>query len=306
MTSKADVAERHIEIGDLAVLLWRAKFAILGIVLIAAIIAAVIVYQKPDVYRSELKAQPAEGLARSTGGLGGLSALGSIAGIELGADAVKGVDLAIAILQSRKFLTDFAQRHNAIVPLLAGKEWDSDEQVLLLDGDIFDAAAGRWTRKAATGLPNSPTDEEIYGKFRKILDVEQDPVTGLVTIRVTFLSPRLAQSWTALLVEDLNRRMKLRHIKQTDRELAFLDKRIATNELSSMRGALEQLYLSQLRERVLAQAKDEFALEVVDPAYLPLTKHGPNRPLIILIAALAGLLMGMIGTVLGTVFRRNS
>ena len=118
MTSKADVAERHIEIGDLAVLLWRAKFAILGIVLIAAIIAAVIVYQKPDVYRSELKAQPAEGLARSTGGLGGLSALGSIAGIELGADAVKGVDLAIAILQSRKFLTDFAQRHNAIVPLL--------------------------------------------------------------------------------------------------------------------------------------------------------------------------------------------
>src|SRR3546814_14287123 len=61
-----------------------------------------------------------------------------------------------------------------------------------------------------------------------------------------------------------------------------------------MSQALEQLLLSQLRARMLAQGSEEFALQVIDPPNRRLTKSGPNRPLIVFAGALLGAIAGII------------
>lgn len=287
-------ATRQVDLGDLIHVLWRGKWIVAATALLFIAVGSVIAMYMPNVYRSEVELKPVEDGGQGLPGMSGLAALGSLAGVNIGGGSVNSTDAAIAVLESRRFLVDFARRHNILVPLMAGKEWDEERQILRLDPTVYDARARQWVRPATPPLGRAPSDEEIYRKLRNILEAQRDPETQLVTVSVTFVSPVHAQQWASHLVRDLNTELRRRRIGQMDRALQYLEQRIRANTIAGMNVSLEQLYLFQLRERLLAQARAEFALETIDPANLPLFRHGPNRKLIAVAAGVIGTIVGVI------------
>lgn len=297
MSVQEPVEAHQVDLGDLLALIWQGKWIVLISAILLAIIAAVVSLQMANVYRSEVTLKPAVTDNGQLSGMSGLASLAPLAGLNLGGQSVTQADEAIAVLRSRQFLVDFARKHELVVPLMAGQEWDNDRQALALNPEIYDIKAKQWTRAAELPFTGEPLDEEIYLKLRSIIDVERDATTGLVSLNVTFLSPDYAQKWAALLVQELNAEIRKRRLGEMDRALQYLEERIRANTIVRMQSPLEQFYLSQLQQRLLAQARDEFALETLDPANRPIFKHGPNRTLIVLVAGTLGAIIGMIAVV---------
>lgn len=294
MNVQKPVEAQQVDLGDLLALLWQGKWLILAFAILLAGVAAVVSLQMPNVYRSEVTLKPAAAENGAFSKMSGLAALAPLTGLNIGGQSVLPADEAIAVLQSRQFLIDFARKYDVVVPLMAGEEWDNTRQILLLNPDIYDAKSKKWTRAAVPPFTSEPVDEEIYRKLRSVIDVVRDPTTGLVKLSVNFYSPDHAQEWATLLVKELNREVRKRRLEEMDRALQYLEQRIAANTIVRMQSPLEQLYLSQLQERLLAQAREEFALETLDPANLPIFKHSPNRALIVLAAGTIGAILGML------------
>ena len=86
-------------------------------------------------------------------GAGGLSALAaqygglaSLAGINIGSGAADKTAIGLEILKSRKFISEFIERHDVLVPLMAARGWDSETYNLKIDPDDYDAASETWVR----------------------------------------------------------------------------------------------------------------------------------------------------------------
>lgn len=303
MKVDAMVEARQVELGDLLGVIWRGKWIVLAVTTIFVVAAVMISLTMPNVYRSEVELKPVEEGGQGVSGMPGLAALGSLAGINIGGGGVDSTDAAIAVLESRRFLVNFARRHDILVPLMAGKDWNEEPQSLRLDPTVYDAKAKQWARPAKPPLGRAPSDEEIYRKLRSILEVQRDPNTQLVTVNVTFVSPVHAQQWASMLVRDLNSELRRRRIGQMDRALQYLEQRIQANRIAGMNPSLEQLYLFQLRERLLAQAREEFALETIDPANFPQFRHGPNRKLMAVAAGVMGIIVGVLIALIAAALR---
>ena len=98
-------------------MLWDGKWLIGAITFAAAAIAVIVALMLPNIYRAEALLAPNE--QEGAGGLSALAAqyggLASLAGINLRGKADK-TALALEVLQSRKFISDFVERHDLSVP----------------------------------------------------------------------------------------------------------------------------------------------------------------------------------------------
>ncbi|MCV5217412.1 hypothetical protein OFC53_39920, partial [Escherichia coli] len=61
------------------------------------------------------------GLSKMAGQLGGLATL---AGVNLGNADSSQADLAVQVMKSRKFIDSFIKTHDLLIPLMAVKSWD--------------------------------------------------------------------------------------------------------------------------------------------------------------------------------------
>ncbi len=111
----------EIDLRELFHVLWSGKWLIGGITFAAAVIAVIIAFMLPNIYRAEALLAPNQD--EGAGGLSALAAqyggLASLAGINLGSQSSDKTALGLEILKSRKFISDFIERHDILVPLMA-------------------------------------------------------------------------------------------------------------------------------------------------------------------------------------------
>lgn len=294
-----------VDLRDILQLLWAGKWLILACVILFAAIGVGVALYLPDQYRSEAVYKPAgsEELLPD-GGL--LAQVGALAGVNLGIGSSATADLSVEILRSRPFLVGFAQRHGVVVELMAGEGWDRDRGVLLIDTSLYDPGAKRWLRKVAAPLTPEPNGDEIYERMKEILTVERDTQTGFVKVAITFLSPVLAHEWLQAMVHDLNEQLRQRDIVTRERSIAYLTKKLEENTIRGLDTDLSDLLKTEIREHMLAKVRQEYALETVAAPYRPVLKSGPNRLLLVVVAAMLGVLAGSVAVlVLRTVIGRR-
>ena len=108
--------------------------------------------------------------------------------------------IGLATLESRSFITDFIERRDILVPLMALKSWN--EKKVEIDDDVYDLEKGTW-------IAEKPTLQTAYSTFKTILSIKKEEGTGLVKVSVSNQSPVLAQKWVSWLVEDLNNSIRI-------------------------------------------------------------------------------------------------
>ena len=187
--------------------------------------------------------------------LGNLGGLASLAGISLGGLSAGGSQEPLAVLKSKGYARQFITEHN-LMPLL------------FTQGGMFDD---------------------------KVRSVDQDRRTGLVTVTVTWTDPALAAKWANDYVRGLNERLRDEAIREAERNLAYLNKEIATTPVVAAQQSLGRVVESEMQKMLLARGSDDYAYKVIDPATQPNRRYSPRRSLIVIIST-------AIGGVLGSLF----
>ena len=201
--------------------------------------------------------------------------------------------LGLEILQSRKFISEFIERHDLLVPLMAARGWDLESQELDIDARVYDVAAKRWIREADVYGNTMPSLQEAYERFIGIFSVSQNSETGFVTVAVEHYSPIKAQEWVSWLVEDINSTMVEQDVTQAEESIAYLNEQIESTSLAEMHNVFFGLIGEQIKTIMLAKIADEYLFTTLDPAVVPERKLKPRRSLIVIVSMIIGTFAGL-------------
>ncbi len=223
-----------------------------------------------------------QGLSRLTSQLGSSGLLGIL---PQGGQSNR--DMAIAVLESRRFIAAFIQRHS-IMPILYETRWSSDSGDWVDDGDP------------------PPTINDAYKDFAEdLMSIDTDELTGFVTVRLKWKDPEVALEWLTLLIGDLNAEIRDRERAEAQRSLDFLQAELRQTDLTELRQALFQLSLTELQRLTLANVREEFAFEIIDPPSAPDPDDyvSPKRAFAVLAGFSFGIIAGIMLALLVTAWR---
>jgi LPS O-antigen subunit length determinant protein (WzzB/FepE family) len=258
---------------------WAEKIKIIFVTGIVAILSVFYALSLSNIYKSEVLltnvSDPStSSTALSGSGLGGLA---SLAGVSLGSQEVDNKTLGLATLNSRIFITDFIDRRDILVLLMALESWEDGK--IKIDDKAYDLEKKTW-------LVKKPTMQDAYSNFIGKLSSSIDPVTGLITLSITSQSPVLAQQWVTWLVEDLNDSIRSREVDEAKRAVTFLEEKLKSTFTEDMRAMFFRLIQQQTETIMLANVRQDYLFRTIDPAIISETKFSPNRSLICILATL--------------------
>ena len=294
----------EIDLRELFRVLWAGKWLIGGITFAAAMIAVAVALMLPNIYRAEALLAPND--QQGTGGLSALAAqyggLASLAGINLGSGSADKTALGLEILRSRKFVSEFIERHDILVPLMAAEDWDAESGELKIDPRVYDLATDRWMRDVKPWWPpprkTTPSLQEAHKVFMGILSVSQDNKSGFVSIAVEHYSPTVAKQWVDWLVGDINSSIMQQDVAEAEQGIAYLNEQIESTSLADLRNVFFKLIEEQTKIVMLAKVSPEYMLRTIDPAVIPELKVRPNRALICVLGTLLGGMLSVLGVLI--------
>ena len=286
----SDRDHEEIDLLEIFRIVWQGKWLIAAITFVVAVIGLIVALLLPNVYRAEVLLAPNE--SQSTDGLAALATqyggLASLAGIDLDSGAIDKATLGLEILRSRKFVSDFIERHDLLVPLLAARGWDTDSGELVIDANDYDVASNKWVRDVSPPKKVIPSMQEAHDEFLNIMSVKQDKKSGFVTLSVEHYSPIVSKQWVDWLVKDINSTIMLQDVSEAEQAIAYLRDQIESTSVADLRAVFSRLVEEQTKTVMLAKISPEYVFRTVDPAVVPEFKARPNRMLIILFATALG------------------
>ena len=289
--------EDEIDLLELWAALWKGKWVVIIVTAVFAVGSVFYSLSLPNIYRTQVLLSPVEeGNVNSNASLlGQFGGLADLAGMSIGGTTSASQKVrALAILQSRAFIKDFFLNHNLTVPFMASRPVGRTGDVEI-DPELYDTENQVWVREVVPPRQPMPSDWEIYEDFSGVLAVEDDIETGLVTVSLEWYDPEQIQDWLTWLVQDLNEVMKAREVAEASRAIEYLNEQLQKTQLVNMQNVFYNLIEQQTRTVMLADSREEYAFETLDPAVVPEEKSAPSRAFICIIATLLG---GMLATLI--------
>jgi uncharacterized protein involved in exopolysaccharide biosynthesis len=248
---------KNIEAGELglddAVRIWATRWRTLAIALVLGVVFGIALWWIiPKSYRGDVVVVPATDSGRPAAGLSDrLTGLASLAGISIPAIGASSAE-NIAFLRSRFLAEQFVRERN-LLPKLFPEKWDS--------------AAEKWRKDDAEYVPSIAQGVE---RFVARLQIVEDKKAGTLRVSVVSKEPTLAATWANSFVLAANGELRQRAIRDADKTIAYLERPIDRPETSvQLRAALVRVLEDEVKVSALANARDEFAFKVIDPAVIP-------------------------------------
>jgi len=286
-----NIADDEIDLRELFTAIWQGKWIIIAITTLFAVASVFYAINQPNIYKSEALLAPAEqdqqgGLGALAGQFGGLA---SLAGVNLGSGG--GVDktqMALEVLKSRKFTSEFIQKHNILPDLMAVESWNRKTNKIIYNKYVYNQAENKWLREVKAPLKPEPSMQEAYKLFSQLVSANINTENGMITIAVEHVSPYIAQQWVNWLIEDINRTMKQRDVLEANKSTQFLMSQLEQTKIADIRAVLYKLVEEQAKTIMFANVRDEYVFKTIDPAIVPEQKFKPKRALICVFGVLLG------------------
>ncbi|WP_026972286.1 Wzz/FepE/Etk N-terminal domain-containing protein [Aliagarivorans marinus] len=274
--------------------LWKGKVPIILFTAIFAIGSVVLSLRMKNIYRAEVILSLSQ-QESTVGGLSGqLGGLASLAGFSIGDSGGDKSGLALEVLRSRAFLSEFVQTRGILPDLMAVQEWQAEQDILVYNPTIYDTESDTWVREVNFPRSVIPSMQEAYDNFIDRLNVVENKQTGVVRISIDHLSPHIAKNWANWLIEDLNNEMRQRDLEDSMKTVNYLEEKLNNVVLAEMQSILFQLIEEQIKTIMLAEVMDEYVFKIVDPAVAPELKYSPRRAIICVLGTLIGGILGVL------------
>lgn len=291
--NQTQAQDDEINLGELWRAVWAGKFIIIAITFLFAVGSVFFALSKPNVYKASAILAPAS--AEGGGGLAGLAGqfggLASIAGINLGGSGGDKTALALEIIKSRSFIENYIVKHNLLLPIMAGENWDMSTDTLILDDEVYDSVNGKWIRNVKPPKQVVPSLWEAYIEFSDLLTVSQDKKSSMITIGIEYYSPKIAKQWLTWIISDVNNFMREQDQKEAQDSIDYLTLQLDNIQVTTMETVFYQLIEEQTKNMMLTKVKAEYVLKTIDPPQVPDKKSGPKRALIVVLAIMFGFIL---------------
>ncbi|KDC49453.1 Wzz/FepE/Etk N-terminal domain-containing protein [Pseudoalteromonas fuliginea] len=289
------VADDEIDLRELFTAIWQGKWIIIAVTTLFAVASVFYAINQPNIYKSEALLAPTETPKNaSLGGLAGqFGSLASLAGVNLSGGGNNKSQLAIEVLKSRHFISEFIKRHNILADLMAVKEWDSVNNTIVYNSDLYNIKSKEWTRKVKAPFKPIPSMQEAYKVFIDKSQFISNEDTGMIVVSIEHISPVIAQQWVSWLVEDINEVMKERDVTEAKRSSEFLENQLKKTKIADIRVVLYKLIEEQTKTIMFANVRDEYVFKTIDPAVIPEQKSKPARAMICILGTMLGVILSV-------------
>lgn len=294
-----DQLERKDEINFqvLSTLIWNNKFFIFSVCLSSLVLSTLLCLYLPNTYKSEAVLIPSlsssDRVDSLTSSLGGLATLAGINSIQGKNDKT---GLALEVIKSRFFLTQFIEKHELSIALAAGAGWDDSKKEWILDSSIYNYDTKTWIEGGKFGESKKPSKEELYILIKERLNIVTEKKSGTIKIGFELYSPEKSKEWTELIIHDLSDFMRENDINEARRNIDFLKKQLIETPYPELQKIIYNLIAEQTKTIMLAKTKTKanYIFKVIDPPVVPEVKSGPRRVIIILTTLLVSLFLAIV------------
>jgi len=237
----------------------------------------------PPVYRAEVLLMPLSQNQGSTSMLTGqVSELAALTGFSFTGSSDAYVQRALATLKSRA-LTESFMKEAGVLQAMYASMWDPGKKAWKSTG---------WSISADP--PAGPSMESAYRAFSNgICTVQFDRKTNLTTVTIDWSDPKLAAEWANKLVRFVNAHMQAEAVRDAERNIEYLREQLGKNASVELQQSIYNLIEAQMKAKMVASTREEYAFKVIDPAAVPERKLKPSRRAIVMVGGIFGLLLGI-------------
>ena len=262
--------EKEFSFKDLLEAIWINKFLIIIFPLLVGSITALYTLTLPNMYRAEiLLASSADKTQNASMAQSGLA---TMAGISLPSGTDEKTLIAIETLKSRKFISEFLIRHEALPALMAPISWNSEEDILEV-GEYHGSI------------------QEATKRFMAIFYAEKlSQRTPFVLLTISHISPTQGRDWLEAMVKDLNQFLSERDLAEVENSIKYLQEQINKTNVSDLQQLFYSMIEAQTGKAMLAEVRPEYVFRVIDPAIAPELKYSPYRLFITLSSVIYSLI----------------
>ena len=253
--------EKEFSFKDLLEAIWINKFFIIIFPLLVGSITALYTLTLPNMYRAEVLLASSESKNQNTSAAS--TGLAVLAGVNLQSTDNKTL-IAIETLKSRKFISEFLIRHEALPALMAPISWNSEEDILEV-GEYHGSI------------------QEATKRFMAIFYAEKlSKSTPFVLLTISHISPTQGRDWLEAMVKDLNQFLSERDLAEVENSIKYLQEQINKTNVSDLQQLFYSMIEAQTGKAMLAEVRPEYVFRVIDPAIAPELKYSPYRAIITL------------------------
>jgi LPS O-antigen subunit length determinant protein (WzzB/FepE family) len=259
-----DPYDDEIDLWELWETLWSGRWLVIAITSVFTLGGITYALLAQEWWKAEVVLAPVEksGMSSTLAQFGGLA---SLAGVDIGGS--EGAE-PLAVLKSRELAREFIEEFDLMPVLFEDVEPSDDEPLDMRDAvKIF--------------------DEDVRA-------VADDKKTGLVTVTMRWKDADSAAEWANALVNRVNERMRRQALEEAERNVAYLQKEIATTTVVSLQQSMGRVLEGEMQKLMLARGNEEFAFKVIDRAVPPKLRDAPKRSLIAIVSMLAGGFLGVL------------
>lgn len=225
-------------------------------------------------YKSEATIISSSNMGQSSG-LDGVSDLLGLGG----SSSNKKVIEAIAILQSRDFISNFLFKYGLEDYVLEKSNLDFNK--LKLDLDY--SSRNNFDKNKIDGLT---------ARFKKrFISVDQSDQDGLIILSLTAKKAEDSQIILNLIIKELELTMKSRYLNDKQNIIFSLEKILSESPDNNTKKIVQSIYNSEKKALISGKVKNNLIFEIIDAPHLPGGYHYPNRLRFIIFGFIFGFLL---------------
>ena len=290
-----EIPSSEFSFKEIFLVFWNRKLLIISVTSALSIFTIFYSLSLPNEYRATAilseSLEDRSSLASGASGQSSVSGLASLAGISLDAGSSSEADHAIQIMKSWGFIDNLISENDLQIPLMATVGWNLENDIPIIDENIYDQDSKTWLRPPTAIRTSEPTSWEMFKAFSERVEVRKDRKTGLISVSFDYFSPSKARYYADLYVRSINEHMRVRQINQSKKNIDYLTEEISKTNISEMRSLFYRLISDQTKKLMLAQATPEYVFTTLSETMVPELKYKPVRSRMVILAFLIGIFL---------------
>ncbi len=293
-TSESNKNDVEIDLKEIFNILWDSKKLFIFIVSLFAISSVFYSLSLPNVYQSDaiLSLVEKKDLSSTISNSG----LASLAGINLNSDASDSNEAkALKKVTTLSFFTDNILPNIYLPNLMAFDSWDRATNKITYNENIFNSTNDSWVRNFESPGTQIPSAQESFNVFvNNHLRVSEDKDKGFIIIGIKHQSPHIAQTWTDLIVKELNYFFKTKDKIEAQAAMEYLNNQMIKTSFAEIKQVIAELLKENTQILTLIEVSDFYVFEYIDPPVVMEKKIGPSRSLICIFGTFLGLIISIV------------
>lgn len=236
----------------------------------------------PNKYESKSKFYPSNDPGSTSSSmklLSGLSSLGGLSNFSLPTSEVAEYDVIIERIKSRDFLEILLEEDFVKANIYAAKNYDFKSKLVIYDDSLYNSASDTYFNDKGAVIP-SPSIDDIYIKYLKMVSVSRSKETGIMELGFTHYSPFFASRMVDLILDRIDQVTRKTAIDELNKSIVYYESQLLDTKESDIRNSINALIKTNLEQLMLANVQDEYLINILTSSYVPKYKSEPKKSLL--------------------------